>query len=147
VVKIRKGHTVTFNCSSYLDNGTQLDDPQDRKPFVMKIGEKSDEPFPKAISEALVGMGINDTKKVTLSPENAFGFHDPKKVMTLPADDGQTFEVGEEVKLRITMNGSNKTQVVEGVVKSVDTTGVKVDINHPFVGRSIIFDLEVLKIA
>lgn len=87
---------------------------------------------------AIAGMAIGDTKKVTIEPKDAYGEYDDKKIATLPKslfqeagvvpEVGQTYQMGAELIK----------------VSSMTETGVIVDRNHPMAGKTLVFDITLL---
>jgi peptidylprolyl isomerase len=107
------------------------------EPFFVVIGEGW---VPKGLDESLASFEIGKAKTVELPPEKAYGVRDPKKVRLVPLRkfkaDGMTPVPGLQVN-------------IDGKVAQVRAVGagrVQVDYNHPFAGKTLIYDATVEKI-
>lgn len=93
------------------------------------------------VEEALLGKGIGDTVEVTLSPEEGFGEKDPSltysdKIENVPPEYRK---LGAEAEFRNESGGSIKM-----VVTHVDNGTITLDGNHPFAGKTLIFNVKVV---
>jgi len=90
------------------------------------------------IDEAVVGMKAGEKKQVTVPPEKAFGPRDEEMVVEVPKDRlPQDVKVGDELQ---------SEQGVPVMVTEVSEKTCKIDGNHPFSGKSLTCDLEVMEI-
>ena len=98
--------------------------------------------FPK-VEQAMEGCRLADRVSVELSPEEGYGEHQPELVITLPGDefsDGLP-HAGEAVDGELP-DGRSMTFTVSGVADG----NIILDGNHPFAGKYLVFDFEVLEI-
>ncbi|MGD2074721.1 MAG: peptidylprolyl isomerase [Gammaproteobacteria bacterium] len=98
--------------------------------------------FPK-VERAMFGRRVGDAASVTLSPEEGYGHHDPSLVVVVPArefEDGLP-RAGESVEGRL---HDGRLRIF--MVTAASDRQVILDGNHPFAGRSLAFDFEVLAI-
>lgn len=96
--------------------------------------------IPADIEDALAGRGVGHAEVVEVPPERGFGLRDPKRVLVVPlARLGHTPKLGETMEGR-TLDG----ETIPVRVVRVDDKNVTVDGNHPFAGRVLRFDLEVV---
>jgi peptidylprolyl isomerase len=106
------------------------------EPFFIIVGEGW---VPKGLDEALTGLEVGKPSTVELPPEKAYGVRDPKKVrlvlMRKFTAEGLTPVPG----LQVNVDG----RVAQ--VRSVGAGRVQVDYNHPFAGKTLIYDLTVEK--
>ena len=93
--------------------------------------------MPAQLEEAMVGMALNDHKKVRLSPQQGFGEVDDKLILEVPRTDfgpeanpepGDVFETVDE-----------QGHQVYFVVKAVQPDSVVIDFNHPLAGQEVEF--------
>jgi len=89
------------------------------------------------LDDELVGKEVGATGKIEVSPEKAFGEHDPKKVETVPATRFKT-EQKPVPGMRVSAEGKT------GVVTRIIGRKVVVDFNHPLAGRTIIYEYKVV---
>ena len=71
------GDNVLVNYTGTLDDGTEFDSSVETGPIEITIGSGR---FFSGIENALIGMTVGDTKKVTLEPEDAFGSYNPQLI-------------------------------------------------------------------
>jgi len=98
--------------------------------------------FPK-VERALEGCMLGDTARVLLAPEDGYGHHDPSQVMVLPPGqfDEEVPAIGEAVEGQLP-NGESMVFTVAAVLPEQ----IILDGNHPFAGKQLAFDFEVLEI-
>ena len=119
-------------------------------------GQIADKSAPGAPLEYIHGTGMllpkfeaalqdkepGDTFDFVLSPEDGYGKYDPSYVIALPktafAIDGKIHEellvVGRTIPM---LNQAG--QVVQGTVREVTDSSVKMDFNHPMAGKTLHF--------
>ena len=98
--------------------------------------------FPK-VERAMEGCRVGDCAQLTLSPEDGYGYRDPALVLLVPTQDFQDTrpEAGELVEGQLPDG-----QTMAFTVTSVGSEGVTLDGNHPFAGKHLAFEFEVLDI-
>jgi len=108
------------------------------EPFFIIVGEGW---VPKGLDEALTGLELGKASTIELTPEKGYGVRDPKKVRLVPlrkfAAEGVTPVPG------LSVNIDGKT----AQVRSVGAGRVQVDYNHPFAGKTLIYDVTVEKLV
>ena len=95
--------------------------------------------MPDGLDSAVRGMRINEEKKVTVKPEDAYGKRNEDLLMKyfkneLP--EGFVPKKGMTIKVR----------GVPGTIVGMDEEQIIVDGNHPLAGHDVIFDIEVVGI-
>jgi FKBP-type peptidyl-prolyl cis-trans isomerase SlyD len=98
--------------------------------------------FPK-VEQALEGCRVGDTVSVELSPEEGYGARHPELVISIPSDEfsGGLPQAGEPVEGQLP-DGRSMTFTVAGHADGQIT----LDGNHPFAGKHLHFNFEVLEI-
>ena len=98
--------------------------------------------FPK-VEQAMQGCRIGDRVELTLSPEEGYGHRQPELVLEMPTDEftGEVPETGTTVDGELP-DGRSLTFTVAGV----STHKITLDGNHPFAGKQLVFEFEVLEI-
>ena len=129
------GDTVAVDYTGRFENGTVFDTSEGREPLVFEAGVGQ---MIRGFDAAVIGMAVNETKTVTIPPEDAYGAHDPDMVRDFPitAVPNDT-QVGDILFA--------ETQPVKVVGKNAIT--VTIDLNHPMVGKTLIFDIKMLSIT
>lgn len=95
------------------------------------------------VEEALEDCRVGDKVEVTLSPDEAFGEHDPDLTFTDDIDNvpPQFRHVGAEVQMQ---NERGETRTF--FVTRIEDGKLTVDCNHPFAGKTLIFAVTVTDI-
>lgn len=98
----------------------------------------------KGFEEALIGMGANEKKSFTLSPDEAYGQRDDRLEKTferseLPDDFG--VQPGEVVALQ-----TSKGDQIFATVLKMEGNQITLDFNHPLAGKFVTFDVEIEEI-
>jgi peptidylprolyl isomerase len=106
------------------------------QPKLVSIGESW---VIKGLDEALANSKVGDKTIVEVSPEKGFGERDPGKVRMIPlrklGEDADKVSVGDTIEI------DNK----KGIVRFVGSGRVQVDYNHRFAGKTILYDVNILK--
>lgn len=128
------GSTVTVHYTGRLDDGTEFDSSRDRDPLTFELGKGQVIPgFESAVRDLEVGQSAT----VRLEPEEAYGPHDPEKVLSVPAERApEGLSVGDRVLL-----GQTPATVV-----AVEEDVVRVDANHPLAGEALTFEVELVAV-
>ncbi|MBK5113130.1 MAG: FKBP-type peptidyl-prolyl cis-trans isomerase [Candidatus Heimdallarchaeota archaeon] len=104
---------------------------------LMIVG--NDEMYLKKLNESIVGKDVGEKFKVSIPPEDTFGQRDSSKIKLLGRKELVAKNIIPEVGRQI--QWGNQT----GLVLSAVGGRVRVDFNHPLVGQTIIYDVEVLE--
>ncbi len=98
---------------------------------------------PAKLEQALAGLEVDSRCEVTLSPEEGFGAHDPRLLITLPATElpGAAQQVGAQVE-----GQAEDGKVVMFRVLTIEDGMITLDGNHALAGRTVRFILEVAAI-
>lgn len=141
-MKIENGQTVNVHYVGTLNDGTEFDSSRTRgAPLKFEFGSGQILPaFEKAVSS----MTIGESKKVSLTSDQAYGKVRPEAVQSIPrAQFGST----EDMIVGTRVTGQNTSgQPVQAVVKSIEDDTVMLDFNHPLAGQDLTFDIELLSV-
>ena len=107
------------------------------EPFFIVVGEGW---VPKGLEEALATLEPGKPSTVELPPEKAYGVRDPKKVRLVPLRKFTAEGVAPVPGLQVNVDGKS------ALVRSVGAGRVQVDYNHPFAGKTLIYDITIEKI-
>mgnify|MGYP000227023754 FL=1 len=154
---IEPGDTVTIEYVGRFDDGSifdtsryevalehGLDDAQDAGPgdypalsFTVGAGD-----IIEGLDNSLVGMRDGEEATVEVTPERAYGEHDPDRVREYDPD---TFEgmVGQEPAVGLHVHAQNG---LHGDVTAVTEDSVEVDFNHELAGKTLVFEIEVVDV-
>ena len=118
---ITDGSKVTLEYTLALPDRTVVESNVGKEPISYTQGNSEVLP---GLEKALAGLKAGDKKHVTLSADEAYGSYDEKKKVTVTKE-----QVPPEAK-----------------VVAIDGNAVVVDTNHPLAGKSLVFDINVLKV-
>lgn len=106
------------------------------QPRLVSVGESW---VLKGLDDALLNTNAGDKLTVEVSPEKGFGTRDPAKVRMIPlrklGEDAEKTSVGDAIEV------DERT----GIVRFIGSGRVQVDFNHRFAGKTILYDVNVLK--
>lgn len=144
--KVGPGMFVEYAYKLYDDaDGTLLFETPEGQPDVMVYGV-SQEVVPGLIA-AMQDLKAGDKFGVTLPPAAAFGEYHPEEIMELDRDifmrDGK---LADEVKVGaiLPMMTAEGYRIAGKVLEVGDK--VKMDFNHPFAGKTVRYDGEVVTV-
>lgn len=145
--KVDTGKYVAFTYNLYDDaDGSVLFSCDAKQPDVMIYGI-SDDVVP-GLAAAIKGLSVGDKFGLTLPPEVAFGHHREEDVLKLDrsifSPEGEldaAVKVGAELPM-MTQQG----YMVRGRVLEITPDHVVMDFNHPFAGKTVRYDGEVIEV-
>ena len=137
------GDTVKIHYTGTLDDGYKFDSSYDHlEPLEFTIGRGE---MIRGFEQAVVGMEPGETKIVRIASNQAYGRHNPEKVIQVSRSkmpDGLEQEIGMRVQ-----GSMPDGQTVEFTIVSLTESEVTLDGNHALAGKDLTFDIELLEIA
>ncbi len=88
-------------------------------------------------------MAVGEKRTGEISPENAYGNRDEELVIPVKAEIFGEQEPTEGIE--VALRGRDGT-VFNGRVAAVEGETVKVDLNHPLAGETLVFDVELVSV-
>lgn len=138
--RIGDGMEVTLHFTLKLEDGTVVDSTRDKQPATFQVGDGN---LPPGFEAPLKGLTDGDIGSYEISPEHAFGQHNPQNMQKIPRESFEGPELEEGLVMSFTdPNGGE----LPGVVTEIDEKRVEVDFNHPLAGRTLTFDVEILDV-
>lgn len=135
---VKKDNTVAITYAVRFEDGTEFDRTEDGKPFVFKIGDGR---VLKVVEDAIIEMEKGQEKTITIRPENGYGHHNPELVRNIPrAALPPDREPGVGMVLGLVRPNGQKS---EARITNVTENDVTVDLNHPLVGKTLVFTFKV----
>lgn len=108
------------------------------QPKLVSIGEVS-YPVLKGLDEALAKTAAGDKLTIEVTPDKGFGERDSGKVRMIPirklGEDAEKVSVGDSIEV------DNK----RGIIRYIGSGRVQIDYNHRYAGKTILFDVNVVK--
>lgn len=139
--QVQAGDTVSIHYKGTLEDGTVFDSSEGRDPLQFEVGSGQIIP---GLDRALPGMAVGESKTVTVEPDDGYGQVNPNAVQDVPRStvpDEIPLDVGTPLQVQ-TQDG----QTVPVTVAKVTEESVTLDANHPLAGKTLTFDIEVVKI-
>jgi len=106
------------------------------QPKLVSVGESW---VLKGLDEALAKTKVGDKLTVEVTPEKGFGERDSGKVRMIPlrklGDDAEKVSIGDTIEI------DNK----KGIIRFIGSGRVQVDYNHRYAGKTILYDVNVIK--
>ncbi len=139
---IKAGDEISVHYRGTLDDGTEFDSSYAREmpiSFTAGIGQ-----MVKGFDKAVIGMTEGETKTVTFGPEEGYGAPEPDRKTELPRDafpDDFPLEEGGKVPLQAP-NG----ETLLGTILETTDASVSIDLNHTLAGKTLTFEVEVIKV-
>lgn len=138
---VKDDHLVEVHYTGTLSSGEVFDSSRDREPLSFTVGAGQMIP---GFENAVRGMKLNESVKVTLPPEEAYGEVIEDMIQKVPVDqlppDLKPF-VGQQLSSQM----PDGSQIVVQV-KDVQPDHIVVDANHPLAGKALTFEIEVVSI-
>lgn len=136
---INEQSRITLHFELALEDGQLVDSNFDGKPAQFVYGDGSLLPDFEA---ALLGMNAGDEACYEMTPEKAFGAHNPSNVQTLPRS---SFGMDIEEGVVVSFADAAKNEL-PGVIKQIDDTQVEVDFNHPLAGHTLSYRVKIVAV-
>jgi peptidylprolyl isomerase len=139
---VENGNFVSVHYNGTLEDGEQFDSSKGRAPLEFKVGAGQ---MIKGFDAAVMGMAVNETKTVTLTPDEAYGERDDNQTHDFPRDQvppDMDPQVGQTIGLT-----TPQGQQIPARIIAVDDQKVTFDLNHPLAGKTLIFEIEVVSIS
>ena len=137
---IKAGDTISVNYTGKFENGDIFDTSEGRNPLVFMVGAGQ---LISGFDSAVVGLKAGDKKTITVSPEEGYGERRDELVVDMPASNippDMNLTVGMQVQL-VDQSGNP----IPAYVQEISDDIVKMDVNHPLAGKTLMFDIEVVE--
>ncbi|MEI6322979.1 MAG: peptidylprolyl isomerase [bacterium] len=139
-MQITTGSVVAFDYTLTDDDKDIIDSSTGSEPLAYIQGEGQIVP---GLEKAMEGKKAGDSFKVSVSPEEGYGVHDPENISVVPADQ---IEGGDELEegMQLHTEGEFGEQTV--LITKVDGNEVTIDGNHPLAGMTLHFDITIREV-
>ena len=140
MIQAKSGDLVKVHYTGTFADGTVFDSSEGGDPLEFILGSGQVIPgFDKAIE----GMKVDESKKVTIPADQAYGPHHEKMVVEVELDKfgpNAKPELGKRVHLSM-----EDGQHVPVTVTAISQTHATLDANHPMAGKDLTFDLKLIE--
>ncbi len=137
---IEKDKVATFHYTLTEEGAGKLEDSRPDDPVTYLHGHQ---PMLQGLVDALAGKQPGDSFTVTIPPEKGYGERMEAETQRVPIKyllNKGKLKPGMIVQVN-TKNGARDATIVK-----VGKFNVDLDVNHPFAGKTLIFDVEVLDV-
>ena len=139
MLTIGQGDQIRIHYATRSMHGNVIETSEHREPFEFTVGGTE---VIEGLSRAVVGMKIGDKRRVTVSPDQAFGFRDAKLQQHAPrAGLPERAEEGDQ------LTALCAGRELDVWIRSIQEDEVVLDANHPLAGESLILDIEIIGVG
>jgi FKBP-type peptidyl-prolyl cis-trans isomerase 2 len=136
---IQIGSTVNVHYTGKLKSGEVFDSSEGRDPLSFTIGTNKIIP---GFENAIIGKNVGDKVTIEIEPKDAYGEYREDLLVKVPNTQlPGPVEVGQSLQAQ----GEDGVPV-NVMVREVHEDHAVIDGNHPFAGKELIFDIEVISI-
>lgn len=138
--KAKLGNRVAIRFEASLENGEVIDETHRNRPLKLTLGKHK--LFP-SVEMKIVNMQQGESTTISLSPEEAYGRYNEALVMEVSkkAINDENPKVGDRKIIR-----RRDGALIDAKVKDIQNNRILLDANHPFAGKTIDYDIELVKI-
>lgn len=132
-----KDGTVFDTTSKEIAKKNNVFSPQIKyKPAIICLGEKQ---LIQGLDNALLGKEVGSSYTINLTPEQAFGKKDFKKIKLIPIAEFRKRNIEPRPGMQIDLDGAI------GTIIRASGGRILVNFNHPFAGREIVYEIKINK--
>jgi|TARA_R110000744_G_scaffold20209_3_gene53031 peptidylprolyl isomerase len=140
---IKSGDEISVHYRGTLEDGTEFENSYERSdPITFTAGEGH---MIIGFDNAVIGMVEGEIKTVTFGPEEGYGEVHPERNTELPRSafpDDFSLEEGKQVPLQ-----SPTGETLMGTITESGDDSVTIDLNHMLAGKTLTFEVEVVKVG
>ncbi len=138
----KTGDTVRVHYTGTLEDGTQFDTSRDKDPLEFAMGQGE---LIAGFEKAVADLGVGESCTITLPPEEGYGESNPDLIQEVPRE---LMPKGVELKPGLVLQGKADDGSVDTfTVVSFTDDKVMLDGNHPLVGKTLTFEIELIDIV
>ena len=136
---VGKGSRVSVEYTGTLEDGTVFDSTKYSQPLEFTVGEKE---VISGLDHAVLGMKLNEEKKISLKPQQAYGPHNAALVREIALN-----QIPENAQAGQTLMGEvhGGAQIPITIIKIKKDLAI-IDLNHPLAGKNLNFKIKVIEI-
>jgi len=142
MAQAKQGDTVRVHYRGTLEDGTVFSSTyEEKEPFEFTIGKGNVLP---GFERAVIGMNAGDTRSISIPPEEGYGQHKKELVLVMDrsrAPGGLHLELGKKLQVR-----TNRGKTVIATITAITENSVVLDANDPLAGKTLNFQIELVKI-
>ncbi len=141
MTQAKKDNKVTVHYTGTLADGSEFDSTREAEALEFTLGDGQ---LIKGFDDAVTGMTIGETKKVTIPAAEAYGV--PNEEMVFDVERSQfAADVTPELGQRFQLDTPDGQQIVV-TITAIEGDQITLDANHPLSGQDLTFELELITI-
>ncbi len=121
--------------------GVMVDNTREREPFMFLVG---DEQVIPGFEKAIQGMAVGEKKSFKVSPDEGYGKEDPDGIDEVPLENLPPDMAPDVGMVLYAVDESG--QPLQGRITEIREDSVTININHPFAGKTLEYDVEIVEI-
>lgn len=140
MIQAKSGDLVKVHYTGTFNDGKVFDTSENGEPLEFILGSGQ---VITGFDKAIDGMKVNESKKVTIPADQAYGPHHQKMVVEMELDKfgpNAKPELGKRVHL--SMEDGKHVPVT---ITALSETHATLDANHPLAGKDLTFDLKLIE--
>jgi len=138
---IQNGSKVQIHYTLTVD-GEEVESSRGGEPLSYVHGKGQIIP---GLEEELAGLGPGEKKKIRVTPEKAYGEHDPNALQEVPKT---ALPEPEQIELGMTVSGRTKDgRTLQARVTGIADDKIILDLNHPLAGKTLDFQVEAVAVS
>ena len=142
--RVKANDYVTVTYEGHLNNGEMFESSRETGPLCFQIGDNSI--FP-GFENAVIGMAVNETKTITLQPEEAHGPRQEDLILTLNQENFGDLNIQKGLVVTLTVEKDGTHHKVPALIAEINADNtVTVDFNHPLAGQELTYTITVQSI-
>ena len=142
MAQAKAGDKVRVHYSGSLEDGTIFSSTyEEDEPFEFTIGQ---EDVLQSFSNAVIGMDEGEKKSISVPPEDGYGQHKREFVFEMKRAQAPTkleLEIGKRLQVRLR---GGTTAIA--TIMDITADSVILDANDPLAGKTLNFEIELVKI-
>ncbi len=141
--KTKIGDTIKVHYTGYLEDKSIFDTSKgkDTPPFEFKIGGSDIIP---GFETACIDMEEGESKTISILPEEAYG-HSHKELISDVDLSLVPKEIKPEIGLEVKIGPEERP--THAIITNITEKTLTLDANHPLAGKTLTFDIDLIKIV
>lgn len=137
---IADGNVVKLHYTLTVE-GKVVDNTREREPFMFLVGAEQVIP---GFENAIIGMKVGEKKSFQVSPDEGYGQENPDGIDEVFKDNLPP-DLEPVVGMTLYATGA-QGQTIPGRITEVRQDSVVISINHPFAGKTLDYEVEIVEI-
>lgn len=138
---VKTGDRVEVTYIGTLADGTVFDRSRDGNTLAFTLG--NDEMIP-GFELAVMGMQVGETKKVTISADQAYGSYDEENIVEVTRSRFPD-DLEPQVGMKLQVQDSEGNPMIVSITEITKNT-IILDANHHLAGKDLTFEINLVKI-